>query len=96
MELWKVNADAKTWEYVYFLKGIRQVDIPYEQFNAAAGYKPNNVIQGFEVLSEEKALGVLQSLNLGAVDYGPNQELISELADTAEKDGEFDIDDEED
>jgi hypothetical protein len=96
LDLWKVNTDAKTWEYVYFLKGIRQVDIPYAQFNAAAGYKPNNVIQSFEVLPEEKALSVFQSLNLGAVNYGLNQELISELANAAEKEGAFDIDDEED
>ena len=75
---------------------MKEIDIPYVQFNTAAGYKPNNVIQGFEVLPEEKAVGILQSLNLGAVDYGPNQKLVSELASTAEREGEFDVDDEED
>src|SRR4051812_10322910 len=27
VELWKTNADAETWEYVYFLESMRDMDI---------------------------------------------------------------------
>src|SRR5712664_2953468 len=53
-ELWKEDEDGDTWEYMYFLEDVGRVDVPYEKFNIAAGYKVNNVIRGFNVLPEEK------------------------------------------
>jgi hypothetical protein len=38
-----------------FLKEVRSVDIPYKKFNAAAGYKESNVIQGFNVCQKKRA-----------------------------------------
>src|SRR5215469_15318016 len=96
LELWKVNADGETWEFVYFLKSMRGVNIPYSKFNVAAGYEPNNVIQGFQVLSEEKSTSILDLLNLRNEDVGPAQNLVSDLATAADKEGAFDPNDEAD
>lgn len=57
--LWGEDEDGETWEYIYFLRDIRQVNIPYKKINAAAGYKEGNVIQAFNVLPEEKSAPVL-------------------------------------
>ena len=53
--LWDVNADGETWEYMYSLDEIRNLNIPYQEFNRVVGYKENNIIQGFNVLDEEKS-----------------------------------------
>lgn len=53
--LWQRNADKETWECMYFLDEVKYVDIPYKDFNAAVGYQPNYVIQGFNVLDPEKS-----------------------------------------
>lgn len=52
LDLWKTNEDGETWEYIYLLDCMREVDIPYATFNKAAGYALNNIIQGFTVLDE--------------------------------------------
>jgi hypothetical protein len=53
--LWKTNSEGKTWEYIYFLDQLQDIDLSIEHFNEAIGYKPNYIIQGFNVLEEEKA-----------------------------------------
>lgn len=53
--LWSVNADGKTWEYIYFLDELQEIDLPILEFNDALGYKSNYIIQGFNVLEDEKA-----------------------------------------
>lgn len=71
LDLWQTNADGETWEYVYFLDEIRYVNIPYLRFNQAAGYKPTNVIQGFNVLDAETSNRVLDILDLRSERYQP-------------------------
>jgi hypothetical protein len=53
--LWKRNGDGETWECIYFLDEVKQLHIPFADFNKAVGYKPNFVIQGFNVLSVERS-----------------------------------------
>jgi hypothetical protein len=53
--LWKEDDRGDTWEFMYALDQVTPVNIPYADFNLAVGYKPNNVIQGFTVLDEEKS-----------------------------------------
>ena len=54
-ELWGFDDKGQTWEYVYFLDEVKKQEIPYLNLNRAVGYKDNNVIQGFTVLSEDKS-----------------------------------------
>lgn len=53
--LWSVNEDGKTWEYMYFLDELQSIELPIESFNKTMGYKPNYIVQGFNVIEGEKA-----------------------------------------
>jgi hypothetical protein len=64
--LWGTDANGDTWEYLYFLDGVREQAIPYAELNQAAGYAPGNVVQGFNVLSEAKSAAILAALRLTA------------------------------
>jgi predicted restriction endonuclease len=72
--LWDVDPNGSTWEWMYALAEIRTLNITYEQFNQAVGYKPNNVIQGFNVLDEVKSEAFLSSFDLGnrRIEWPPN------------------------
>ena len=54
-KLWGQNEENQTWEYMYTLTDIKDIDISYEEFNDVVGYKANNVIQGFTVMDEAKS-----------------------------------------
>jgi hypothetical protein len=53
--LWGKDLNGQTWEYVYFLDEVQAVSFTYREFNEAVGYEPNNVVQGFTVMHEEKS-----------------------------------------
>ncbi len=55
VELWGVDPNGLTWEYMYALDEIRTLDLPYADFNRVVGYKPKNIIQGFTVMDEQKS-----------------------------------------
>lgn len=84
LDLWGTDEDGETWEYVYFVDEVQGHQIPYERFNRAAGYKENYVIQGFNVLDEEKSWKILQSLELASEEYAP--EVDREEFETAVRD----------
>lgn len=63
-ELWNNNADGATWEYIYFLTDLQEIDIPVEKFNKVMQYKPNAIVQGFNVYSDEKADALLDLLEV--------------------------------
>jgi HNH endonuclease len=88
VELWKEEQGA-TWEYMYFLQGIQRLNIPYREFNVAAGYKANYVIQGFNVLTEAKSSAVLQRLNIGILET-PIEKILIEIQNVIAAEGEFD------
>ena len=56
--LWDYDSKGQTWEYIYFLDEIKNLNIPYIDFNRSVYkkdgelYKDNFVIQGFSVLDE--------------------------------------------
>ncbi len=87
--LWGENEDGETWEYMYFLSDIHPVDVPYKKFNEAAGYAKNNVIQGFDVLPEEKSSGVLSLLGVKPAETANEKELTNIRKEVSET-GEFD------
>jgi hypothetical protein len=88
-ELWRENEDGNTWEFMYFLRDMREVDIPYAKFNKAAGYAPNNVIQGFNVLPAEKSETILDLLSM-KVPLNSNEQELEKQKEIAAKEGEFD------
>ncbi len=69
--LWKTNKEGATWEYMYFLDEVDDLDVPYSEFNKIIGYEPNYVIQGFNVLPFEKARKVFDSLGLWSDTFYP-------------------------
>lgn len=69
--LWKRNADGETWEYVYFVDELESLHISYEDFNRIVGYKPNAVIQGFNVLDTEKSERLLDEFRLWSASHSP-------------------------
>lgn len=62
--LWGRDKDNQTWEYLYFLDEVENRSIPYILFNRSLGYKENNIIQGFDVLPNEKSLKLFKVLGL--------------------------------
>ena len=69
-ELWGAKDDGSTWENIYFIKNIREEDIAIEDFNRELGYDEANIIQGFNVLDENKSLRLLSNL-LSDIPEGP-------------------------
>jgi len=69
--LWGKDGSGQTWENIYFLDEINDVNIPYSVFNAAAGYKPNNVIQGFTILNHEISQKIFDAFDLTSNIYLP-------------------------
>jgi len=61
-KLWSVREDGSTWENVYFMDDLQEIDVPVERFNRAMGYKENNIVQGFNVYEGDKAQTLLDLL----------------------------------
>ena len=51
---------------MYALDEVREINIPYADFNRALGYKPNFVIQGFRVLKEDQSEKLTSAFGLEA------------------------------
>lgn len=65
-ELWQERADGVTWEHVFFLTDLEALDISVMRFNAAAGYKVTNIIQGFNVLAPDHSGAIMEALSIDA------------------------------
>jgi len=81
--LWGLDADGKTWEYMYSLDEIRNLDISYKEFNRTVGYKENNIVQGFTVLDETKSGLFLDHFSLRSERY--SHDVSDEEYEKAEK-----------
>ncbi len=64
IELWGINSEGQTWEYIYFLDEKLNLNIDYATFNRIVGYQEKNVIQGFDVLDEGKSWRILNAFEL--------------------------------
>lgn len=69
--LWSEDANGQTWEFIYFLDEVKLTNIPYPEFNAVVGYKPNFIIQGFSVLDDGKSIRVLEHFGFLSGTYSP-------------------------
>jgi len=88
-ELWGEDKEGDTWEYMYFLRDIRPLDIAYDDFNQAAGYAPKNVIRGFSVLTDAKSEKVLELVEISSANT-PLEKELEELRGTKAVTEEFD------
>ncbi|MEP6872695.1 MAG: hypothetical protein ABI939_12720, partial [Anaerolineaceae bacterium] len=60
--LWGVDEDGSTWEWMYFLEPVENIDVAYEALNEAAGYEAANRFQGFNVIAPDRSAGILKLL----------------------------------
>ena len=82
--LWNYDGKGQTWEYVYFLDEVKSHRIPYIEMNRIVGYKDNFVIQGFQVLDEEKSDALINAFDLESEVYFPSikiEDVYSEIQD---------------
>lgn len=70
--LWKTNNKGQTWEYIYFLDEVVEHNIPYADFNSVVGYAPNYIIQGFNVLDQQKSKLIFDEFGLESSVYLPD------------------------
>lgn len=90
--LWGEDEVGETWEYVYFLDEVKGHQIPYEALNTAAGYAPNNVIQGFNVLDEAKSDAIINAFDLASDTYSPQMSVDDYVSTVKEIDQEAVLD----
>jgi hypothetical protein len=89
--LWNYNNDGETWEYIYFLEELNNLNIPYINFNTSVGYADNYIIQGFNVLNEEQSSRIFQDFDLQSdafiqdVDVNTFDYLITQLDNLKDK-----------
>lgn len=74
--------EGETWEYLYLLDEVRQVDIPRLGLNEALGYKPGNHVQGFSRVKPdvEKEFGSVEQFLEQLADRGHQLRLAIEAA----------------
>ena len=46
IDLWGYNDDGETWEFIYFLEELTELDIDIVDFNIAVGYSEKYIVQG--------------------------------------------------
>ena len=71
-ELWGFDDKGSTWEYIYFLSEIKKQKISYKELNKVIPYNENYIIQGFQILDEEKSINVLSAFDLQSETYFPD------------------------
>lgn len=71
LKLWGTDPNDETWEYIYFLDEVRKHSITYTDFNKTIGYDPNYIIQGFNVIDEQKSIRVFNAFDLESFIYTP-------------------------
>lgn len=54
LDLWGQDENGHTWEYIYFIDELKNINIPLREFNEVVGYKPNYPVYGFSVLNDVK------------------------------------------
>ncbi|MED4461844.1 hypothetical protein [Metabacillus fastidiosus] len=72
LELWGWKEDGVTWEYVYLLDEIQELDIPVQQLNETVGYSRENSVRRFTVLDKEKSGRIFERFNFGSEVYYPH------------------------
>lgn len=71
--LWGVDENGKTWENMYALDEVRPADLSYRDFAEAVGYEPNWILQGFNVLDEDKSGAALATFDFFSDKHAPTK-----------------------
>jgi len=74
LEIWGIDNRQQTWEYMYFLAEVKNINLAKEELNRLVGYSENNFPQGFIRISrctEETRLKILDELDLLSNVYYP-------------------------
>lgn len=53
--LWGADPDSGTWEYMYALAGLRDLNTPIEELRSLLGWKPNRNIMRFQTVNTAEA-----------------------------------------
>jgi predicted Zn-ribbon and HTH transcriptional regulator len=79
--------EGETWEYMYLLDEVRQVDIPRLGLNERLGYRPDNYVQGFSRVRPdvEKEFGSIEQFLEQLADRGHQLRLAIEAARAGEE-----------
>lgn len=72
-EVWGERKDGETWEYVYFIKNLKKIEIDKENFSTFFGYKRNFTPQGFSNINTN-------SLNRILAEFGTVENAIEFLS----------------
>lgn len=74
LEIWGIDNRQQTWEYMYFLAEVKNINLAKEELNRLVGYSENNFPQGFiriRKCTEETRLKILDELDLLSNVYYP-------------------------
>lgn len=86
--LWDIKEGGQTWEFVYFLRDLKEFYVGYDEFNRIAGYASGFVIQGSMFPNPDVQLRILNAFALG---WQSSSRLdLSHAAEAAVTDGSFD------
>ena len=101
VDLWNYDKKGQTWEYIYFLDEIHNVNIPYIDFNRSVinkkgePYADNYIIQGFGVLEPEQCYKFFEKFDLQSdivvesVDESKIDRILRELSELEDTDMEI-------
>ncbi|GAA0288667.1 hypothetical protein [Kineococcus aurantiacus] len=81
--LWQRDEEGETWELMFALDELRELDLTYAEYNTVVGYGANAIVQGFRVLGEEKSAALFEYLSLDSDTYpavGTASEVAAKIA----------------
>lgn len=87
-DLWGEDENGQTWEYLYFLRPIKPLNIPYAEFNAVVGYGSKYIIRGFTILDEDRSTRLVEAFQLHAT---PSLRLFEKTVAAIDNLGDLDI-----
>ena len=64
VRIWGESSKGNDYEYIYFLNNLTDQNINIKDFNRSVGYSPNNIVQGFSVLPEDRSMNAIRDFNL--------------------------------
>lgn len=88
LKLWGMDKDHNTWENIYLVEEVQNINIPYKIFNSILGYNERYIIQGFNILNDE------QSEKLGTRFEFFSENICEELTESDYRDFIMKLDDE--
>lgn len=74
LAMWPPDEKGNPWAYTFFLRDLKYIRIPIRAFNAIAGYKPANIIQGFMRIKDDHR-------KLIETQYGSVEKMIEAFSD---------------